>query len=65
MQTTTRRPRIRSFLSTMLLGLVMAVVIAVLAEPELGWMGFVLAAVLGDAAGRRSCADRVPGGSGR
>ncbi len=65
MQTTTRRTPTRQFLSTMLLGLVMAAVLAVLAEPELAWMGFVLAAVFADAAGRRSCAARVPGGSGR
>jgi hypothetical protein len=59
MQKTTRRTPIRQFLATMLLGLVMAVLIAVLAEPELAWLGFALAAIHREAGGRGSCASRL------
>ncbi len=61
MQTTTRRAPVSRFLTTMLLGLLMACVIAALAEPELAWLGFVLAAIYGEAGGRRSCAPRLAG----
>ncbi len=61
MQTTTRRTPIRRFAATMLLGLVMAALIAALAEPELAWLGFALAAVYAEAGGRRSCAARLAG----
>ena len=61
MQTTTRSDQFRRFLATLLLGLVMAAGIWVLAEPEVSWLGFALAAMYGHGGDRRSCAARLPG----
>ncbi len=52
MQTTTRS--LRPFLATMLLGLLMAAGIALLAAPEMSWLGFALAAMVGPGGPRRS-----------
>ncbi len=60
MQTTTRDHDLRRFLTTMLLGLVMAAGIAVFAEPEASGLGFVLAAIYRHGGVRRSCAARLP-----
>ena len=49
------RNPLRSFLVTMLLGVAMATGIYLLAEPELAWLGFVLAGMY------QASADRGPG----
>ncbi len=45
MSTTTRSNSFKSFLLTVVLGSAMAVGIHVLAEPDLAWAGFVIAAI--------------------
>ena len=55
---TTSTDRLRHVLITLLLGLAMAAGIALLAEPELAWLGFALAAAYRHAHGDRSCAAR-------
>jgi hypothetical protein len=62
MPTTTRRTQVQQFLATMLLGVVMAAVIYLLADPEVAWIGFALAAVYGHTGQRRSCSARILGG---
>ena len=65
MQTTTRSDQVRQVLGTMLLGLAMAAGIWVVAEPEVSWIGFALAAIHHHGRARRSCAARRPGASRR
>jgi len=66
MQTTTRSDRFGAFLATMLLGLVMAAGISAIADPELAWLGFALAAMYAThGSARRPCAPRVRVGSRR
>ena len=52
------------FLLTMLLGLVMAAGIYVLAQPELAWLGFAMAAILQAARSPRRCFTRAAGRTG-
>ena len=60
MSTTRRDAKWTRFARTMLLGLVLALAIGVLAgAPQAAWLGFALAAVLGERSGGQGCRPRL------
>ena len=64
MSTTTRSAELRQVLLTLLLGLVMAAGIWVVAEPELAWVGFAMAAAPRSASRGRGCLPRFASRAG-
>ena len=64
MSTNPHSTQVLQFCLTMLLGLVMAGAIAVFAEPESAWIGFVMAGIYRAIPRRRQCLGGVRGHGG-
>jgi hypothetical protein len=65
MPTTTRSPQLVHFAATLVLGLVLAVGIALVGGADAAWLGFVLAAMHAEAPHGRSCVTRLARRSAR